>query len=211
MKTMDWYMSTIWTVIFNDPSSILPVQRPKTSKYCQHLQVTQFWFGPRIWMTPQARATTESTLCSTSESTKAKTGLSSLSSTTKSKMLFGYQMVKSSLWFRGSSPPQPRCTTLMVSQLSSLENGSETRWRSAPSATQWWLAASATSPKARWTSGALKISKSAGRPRSSHALRKWNGLHVADTSWHRYFTKDWKSIIASKSLEQMVRRSSKSL
>lgn len=166
-----------------------------------------FWYGHRISTIHQAKAIMESTLCNISEYTKGRIELISLYLTIKSKMLFGFQMVKDLSSSQASSQLPQRCTTQMVNLFSSLASASGIPWRFVHLVTRSWLEALETSPKVRWTSGALRIWRNMVRPPNSHALRKWNGLHVGDTFWHRYSMKDWKLTTVSKSSEQMVQRS----
>lgn len=90
-KTTALSTFTTLTAICKDPSSTLRVQKLKTSKFCQPLPDTLFWFGLKIWTTLLAKVITENTTCSSSESTKEKQELLSLFSTTKFRTSSGAQ------------------------------------------------------------------------------------------------------------------------
>jgi len=126
-KTTDLCMSMTSTAICSGQNSILRVRRRRISKSYHHRLAKLYLSGRRTSMTLLARATTASTHSSSFESTKARTGPSSLSSTIRFRTLPGLAKVLSSSCSLASSLAQPLCTTPMANPVSSLPSDSETR------------------------------------------------------------------------------------
>ena len=179
------------TATCKDPSSTSLVPRLRTSKFCQHLRVTPFSFGLKISMILQAKVTTESILLSTSESTKARTDISSRSSRTRFRMLNGPKQAKISSSSQDSNQRWPPCTTLMESQPSNSARDSEIPFKFVHSASAFCSVVLATFPAEKWTSGSWMVSRKSAPP-SLLAHPDTIGQLVVVTSWPLSFLKDLK-------------------